>query len=82
MKGDANDGRRCFVVANEQGWVHNMINVPDMVEEGETRSYEIPVGHFFTGTVNYLVFIQDNDEDRSLGKSSFSKIEIVDDEVS
>ena len=53
-----------------------------MAEKGKTMSYKILVGHSFTGTVNYLILIQENNENRSVGKSSFSNSYIFDEEVS
>ncbi len=75
----AGDGKPCFAVANTQGWLRNVVNSPHMTAVGEKRSYEIPVGYFFTGDVNYLGFIQDSDTNNTWGYSAFSNIKIVDD---
>jgi hypothetical protein len=69
---------QCFVLSTTQGWINDMINVAQMTPVGGTSSISIPVGHFFTGSVNYISFLQDSDgTDRSLGNSTVSDIVLV-----
>lgn len=79
---DFASGRRCFALANTQSWVNNLIYAPHLLEQGESETYSIPVGHYFTGTKTYLAFIQDNDADYGTGFSYFRDIEIIDEETS
>ena len=45
---------------------------------GEVTLNSIPIGDFFKGPVNYLVFIQDSDwQGHSLGKSFMSGLKLV-----
>lgn len=69
---------KCFVLQSSQGWITDMINVPTKTDVGETTRHAIPIGQFFTGTVNYLAYLQDSDgSDRSLGESSLSDLSLV-----
>jgi len=78
---DFASGRRCFALANTQSWLSNLIYAPHLVDPGESMTFEIPVGHYFTGNMKYLALLQDNDADRMVGLSEFSDIEIVDEET-
>jgi len=82
LTGEPNEsgaGKRCFIVANTQGWISNMINSPMLATmENTDQHFEIPIGQFFTGSFDKLVFIQDNDVDKNVGSSIFSNIEIYD----
>jgi len=69
---------QCFVLSTTQGWIENMRNVDKMTVLGETSHISIPIGHFHSGTVSYIAFIQDSDgTDRSLGDSSFSDLKLL-----
>ena len=69
---------KCFVLSTTQGWLSNMINAAELTAVNETTYHSIPVGHFLTGTVSYLAFLQDSDgTDRSLGDSSISDLKLV-----
>ncbi|MGB5325221.1 MAG: hypothetical protein WBN40_07355, partial [Pseudomonadales bacterium] len=41
---------------------------------GGTRNYDIPVGEYFTGTMNYLVLVMDHDVAFASGESIFSDV--------
>lgn len=72
---------QCFVLSTSQGWINNMINVAKMTGVGQTTHHSIPIGHFFTGPVNYLAFLQDSDgSNRSLGDSTISNLRLVRDD--
>lgn len=71
---------QCFVLSTSQGWIDNMLNVAKQTNAGETTSHSIPIGHFFTGPINYLAILQDSDGDataKAAGNSTFSNFEIV-----
>lgn len=79
---DFASGRRCFALANTQSWVNNLIYAPHLVEPGDDPlQFSIPIGHYFTGQMKYVAFLQDNDADRSVGLSEFRDIEIVNEET-
>lgn len=74
---ELSDEKRCFVLANTQGWVMDMYNAPHMATLSETNvHFDIPIGKFFTGNMKYLVLLQDNDVDNSVGSSTISNIVI------
>ena len=71
---------QCFALATTQGWVDGMLNAATLTGVGQTTEQSIPIGKFFTGTVNYLAFIQDSDGDavaKSKGSSSVSDLTLV-----
>jgi len=70
---------QCFVLDTSQGWVSSMLNVAKLTPVGGTTHHSIPIGHFFTGPVNYLVFLQDSDDssDRMIGDSSISDLKLI-----
>eukprot|EP00571_Detonula_confervacea_P009087 CAMPEP_0172316950 /NCGR_PEP_ID=MMETSP1058-20130122/30102_1 /TAXON_ID=83371 /ORGANISM="Detonula confervacea, Strain CCMP 353" /LENGTH=1231 /DNA_ID=CAMNT_0013031391 /DNA_START=247 /DNA_END=3942 /DNA_ORIENTATION=- len=69
---------KCFVLRSSQGWIQNMVNVVTQTGLGETSVQSIPVGDFFVGPVNYIVFIQDSDgADRSMGRSSIGGLKLL-----
>ena len=79
---ELSDEKRCFVLANTQGWVMDMYNAPHMASLSETKvHFDIPIGKFFTGNMKYLVLLQDNDADNYAGSSTISNIEIDHEEV-
>lgn len=67
------DAKRCFVTANTDNW--NQHNLSPKTSTGEIRHYKIPIGTYFTGTMNFIAFVQDNDSgDKSEGVSTYSNI--------
>lgn len=71
---------RCFVLSTSQGWIDGMTNVAETTAVGESSQISIPIGHFFTGTINYLVFIQDSDGDaaaKAAGDSTISGLKLI-----
>lgn len=72
------DGQ-CFVLDTSQGWVSSMLNVAKLTPVGGTTHHSIPIGHFLTGPVNYLAFLQDSDNpsDRMIGDSSISNVRLI-----
>jgi len=74
---EISNDKRCFVIANTQGWIQNMYNAPHMATlTDSTVNFNIPIGKFFTGNMKYLAMIQDNDVDQSSGSSMISNIVI------
>jgi len=81
-----NDGRNdCFLTAGiQEDWNGQGVKISPYTVEGETKSYDIHVGGYFTGEVKYLGIILDNDlgftggddVERTLGQSAWSNIEI------
>jgi len=72
------DNGMCFVLSTSQGWVESMMNVAEVTAVNQTSLISIPVGHFFTGPINYLAILQDSDgTDRSLGDSTFTDIKLI-----
>ena len=70
---------RCFVLSTSQGWIDDMTNVAETTAVGATSLISIPIGHFFTGTVNYFAFIQDSDGDataKAAGDSTISGLKL------
>ena len=58
--------------------------MPTQTLIGSTSEQRIPIGDMFTGSVNYIAFIQDSDgADRSVGQSTISGIKLsnVEDEM-
>jgi len=45
---------------------------------GAFQSFTIPIGTYFTGTFDYIVFTNDNDANQSGGNSSFRNVRLVD----
>ena len=69
---------QCFALTTTQGWINDMINVAKMTAVNQTTHHSIPIGHFFTGPINYLAFLQDSDGvDKSKGDSSISGLRLV-----
>jgi len=71
---------QCFALTTTQGWIDNMINVAKRTDVGQTTHHSIPIGHFFTGPVNYLAFLQDSDGDltaKGKGNSTISNLRLV-----
>lgn len=71
---------QCIVLSSSQGWLDDMLNANKMTNVNATTQHSIPIGHFFTGPVNYLVFLQDSDgsaSDKRLGDSSVSGLRLV-----
>jgi len=78
------DNGVCFVLKSTQGWLKDYVNVPAQTSIGSTSEQRIPIGDMFTGSVNYIAFIQDSDgADRSVGQSTISGIKLsnVEDET-
>mmetsp|Transcript_13869 Transcript_13869/g.20258 ORF Transcript_13869/g.20258 Transcript_13869/m.20258 type:complete len:1374 (+) Transcript_13869:108-4229(+) len=68
---------RCFVLAGTQGERHGMYDFDNQASVGDTeKHFVIPIGSYYTGVMNYLAFVQDNDRKISLGSSEFSNIRI------
>eukprot|EP00592_Proboscia_alata_P000690 CAMPEP_0194375358 /NCGR_PEP_ID=MMETSP0174-20130528/23843_1 /TAXON_ID=216777 /ORGANISM="Proboscia alata, Strain PI-D3" /LENGTH=1034 /DNA_ID=CAMNT_0039155487 /DNA_START=69 /DNA_END=3173 /DNA_ORIENTATION=- len=68
-----NDAKHCFVTANTDNWSQH--NLSPKTSTGETRHYKIPIGTYFTGPMNFIAFVQDNDSgDQSEGVSTYSNI--------
>jgi len=73
---DVGPDLRCFVVAGSQGGADDMYDLSEQTSEGDTENhYVIPIGHYYTGSMKYLVFVQDNDRHPTKGKSEFSNIQ-------
>eukprot|EP00580_Thalassiosira_gravida_P018228 CAMPEP_0201660542 /NCGR_PEP_ID=MMETSP0494-20130426/3174_1 /ASSEMBLY_ACC=CAM_ASM_000839 /TAXON_ID=420259 /ORGANISM="Thalassiosira gravida, Strain GMp14c1" /LENGTH=1055 /DNA_ID=CAMNT_0048138461 /DNA_START=69 /DNA_END=3236 /DNA_ORIENTATION=+ len=72
------DGQ-CFVLDTSQGWLSSMLNVAKLTPVGGTTHHSIPIGHFMTGPVNYLIFLQDSDDssNRMIGDSSISDLRLI-----
>jgi hypothetical protein len=74
------DGRNdCFFTAGFQNHDNRQgVKITPSTQVGETRTYEINLGSYFTGEVKYLGFILDNDNaaDRTVGQSSWSNIQL------
>ena len=71
---------QCFVLSSTQGWIDNMLNVNKMTNVNTTTHHSIPIGHFLTGHVNYLAFLQDSDgtsAEKLLGDSSIQGLRLV-----
>lgn len=69
---------QCFALSTSQGWLDNFVNVAKLTGVNQTTHHSIPIGHFFTGPVNYLAFLQDSDgPDKSVGDSSISNFRLV-----
>lgn len=69
---------QCFALSTTQGWINNMLNVATLTAVGQTTHHSIPIGHFFTGTVNYVAFLQDSDgTNRTKGDSSISDLKLI-----
>eukprot|EP00546_Thalassionema_frauenfeldii_P001637 CAMPEP_0178938414 /NCGR_PEP_ID=MMETSP0786-20121207/26315_1 /TAXON_ID=186022 /ORGANISM="Thalassionema frauenfeldii, Strain CCMP 1798" /LENGTH=1040 /DNA_ID=CAMNT_0020617125 /DNA_START=57 /DNA_END=3179 /DNA_ORIENTATION=- len=73
----ARDADRCINVGGTQSFGY--YNVDPHTQEGETRTYTIPIGlvyqGVFRGNIDYIMFIHDNDSsDRSTGDSTWSNI--------
>ncbi len=66
-----------FNVSGTQSWG---INTQSYTANGIQR-FTIPVGEFYTGAVNYLYFVMDNDVPDPLSDSTFSNILIYEREV-
>jgi len=65
---------RCFIPANTQGW-NSQVSLDPKTNVGETKHYSIPIGSYFTGSVNFVAFVQDNDSDNiDAGASTYSNI--------
>lgn len=43
---------------------------------GGSKYYEVPIGQYFTGTMNYIALVQDKDDNRLAGKSIVKEIRI------
>jgi len=48
-------------------------------EEGGVQRFKIPVGTFYTGQMNYLFFVMDNDKANGPSESTFSNVLIYED---
>eukprot|EP00591_Stephanopyxis_turris_P009936 CAMPEP_0195506542 /NCGR_PEP_ID=MMETSP0794_2-20130614/95_1 /TAXON_ID=515487 /ORGANISM="Stephanopyxis turris, Strain CCMP 815" /LENGTH=781 /DNA_ID=CAMNT_0040632869 /DNA_START=81 /DNA_END=2426 /DNA_ORIENTATION=- len=73
------DTGRCFAVGGTQEDVKDMHLLEYTYESGQ-HYYLVRVGKFFTGHVNKLVLLQDNDFEKSKGASSFANIKIFEPE--
>ena len=58
---------------NKDNTFHKLLYTP----VGETRDYNVPIGHLFTNDdIQFIALIQDNDDDTDSGLSSISNIQI------
>ena len=63
---------RTFMVYGSQNWgIRNFKNYPG---NGEWKTYEIPVGSFYTGQMEYLFFAADHDRSPKDGDAQFRNI--------
>jgi hypothetical protein len=62
-----------FKVHGTQGWGNRAF---DSYEGPGVTHYKIPVGRYFTGSFDYLVFVNDHDVSNPTGESWFSNVEI------
>ena len=69
-----NDKGRMFQFAGTQNWGNDDFN--DYVTGEGWKTYEIPVGEYFTGNVDYLTFANDHDVSRPDAMSQFRNIEL------
>eukprot|EP00591_Stephanopyxis_turris_P002600 CAMPEP_0195517696 /NCGR_PEP_ID=MMETSP0794_2-20130614/11341_1 /TAXON_ID=515487 /ORGANISM="Stephanopyxis turris, Strain CCMP 815" /LENGTH=962 /DNA_ID=CAMNT_0040646555 /DNA_START=421 /DNA_END=3309 /DNA_ORIENTATION=+ len=72
---DQKDNNRCFQIAGLDSTVRKM--TPRTLE-GTSNHYVIHVGNYFTGKVNFLTFVQNNDHYPTVGYSSFRDIVLFD----
>lgn len=81
MNQDLNDdpGRRFKLYGTQPG--PQLISTFNNYDgSGAYVPYSIPIGDYYTGNMNYLFFIMDNDANPSVGDSHFRNITLVEDE--
>ncbi|MFA3791766.1 M12 family metallo-peptidase [Aliiglaciecola sp. SL4] len=64
---------RTFSLAGSQTWG---INSTSYTELGEVQHISIPVGQFYTGNVQYLYFVMDNDVENSTANGTYSNVTV------
>ncbi len=71
-------GRRFRLYGTQPGsdWIPDFNNYNG---SGDYVRYSIPIGEYYTGNMNYLFFVMDNDANPSLGDSHFRNITLVED---
>ncbi|MEM9217122.1 MAG: PA14 domain-containing protein [Cyanobacteria bacterium P01_F01_bin.150] len=65
-----------FQLFGEQTWGIDDFRTYSTSDLGEWKSYEIPVGEYFTGPMNYLTFAHDHDGGLRNSESWFRNIEV------
>ncbi|NNL56370.1 MAG: hypothetical protein HKO71_01335, partial [Pseudomonadales bacterium] len=65
---------RTFQLYGTQTYGQQAFN--DYAGDGSVKEYHIPVGQYYTGTVEHLFFIMDHDIQNPYGESVFSKIRV------
>ena len=81
---DLTNGARCFMFSGTQSHDKNVIYYGlSQLNAGETGTYYIRISEFYKGTMDRIVFGQDNDAgDRTKGESKFSNIAFFESEDS
>jgi hypothetical protein len=72
--GTADQVGRTFRLYGTQDWGIADFADYDQVSLGSTKHYTIPIGQFFTGSFQYLVFAMDHDVAAPTGNSVFSNV--------
>ncbi|MFY0601272.1 MAG: beta-galactosidase [Cyclobacteriaceae bacterium] len=73
----SSDDRRFKLFGTESG--NSIEDFDDYEGNGAYKTYTIPVGDFYTGQVEYLSFVADNDANEEAGNSYFSNVIIFED---
>ena len=68
------DQQRIFKVYGTQVW--GILDFDDYPGDGSTKHYVIPVGQFYTGSMQYLTFTMDHDVGSPTGQSRFSNVRV------
>lgn len=67
---------RFFTLAGTQDWTGTVFDFDNYTHQG-WQTYNIPIGQYYTGTMNYIVFVNDDDANQA-SDSQFRNIIIYD----
>lgn len=68
--------KRIFHLAGSQAWTNGWTNYKDYVVQTGPKTYFIPLGTFYTGTMSYLAFANDNDLGNKKVCARYSNVKI------
>ncbi|MGF1498212.1 MAG: G8 domain-containing protein [Elainellaceae cyanobacterium] len=68
------DRQTTFQFAGDQKW--GIVDFDDYITGSDWQQYEIPVGEYFTGDMNYLTFVNDHDASNPTATSEFRNIQL------
>ncbi len=72
----SSDASQTFKLSGTQDWGNSQFD--DYVTGSGWKSYQIPVGQYFTGEMTYLTLVNDHDVESPLASSEFKNIRLFD----